>query len=207
MTGRRALWSNGTVAHSSLKGQVAAERFTDGEDHRIIAAPAAALRASPAGKRDRELLWGQVFCVLDVTNGVAFGFARADGYTGYVDATMLHPLTAPATHRVTVRQTMALGVPDFKATTSDHVPLSLGSEVVVKNTTDRWTTIDGPEHDLFVPTRHLTPLNLLHRCRSTPAMAMTRLDTGGMSSRGWSCGVLCSRPRAMVTRRGFTRAR
>mgnify|MGYP000411982121 CR=1 FL=1 len=36
MTDRRALWSNGTVAHTSLKGQAAADRFTDGQVHRVL---------------------------------------------------------------------------------------------------------------------------------------------------------------------------
>ncbi|SHH53932.1 NlpC/P60 family protein [Marivita hallyeonensis] len=159
MTDRRSLWSNGEVAHSSLRGQVDAKSFADGVDHRVTWPPLVALRGSPTAERDRELLWGQTFCVLDVNKGFAFGFARADGYTGYVEAHMLQPVDSSATHRVCARQTVAMARPVFKDTKTEQVPLSLGSEVIVRDIADGWARVIGAPHDLFVPAPHLAPLD------------------------------------------------
>lgn len=159
MTDRRSLWSNGTVAHSSLKGQVEAEGFTDGQLHRVIGPPVAALCCAPFGAKDRELLWGQTFNILDTAHGWAFGYALHDGYAGYVEDKMLSPVKAPATHRISARQTMALSEPDFKATSAEHIPLSIGSEVRVTEMTDKWATVDRAPHDLHIPAGHLSPLD------------------------------------------------
>ena len=122
MTDRRTLRSNGRVAHVSLKGHVEAENYAEGVDHRVLWSPVASLCDAPFGRRDRELLCGQTFCVLETLDGWSFGFAQADGYVGYVEAHMLQADTKKSTHRVCVRQTMALGEPDFKASKAEHVP-------------------------------------------------------------------------------------
>jgi len=189
---RRSLWSNGVVAHSSLKGKVTAERFSDGQMHRVTAPPAAAICKSPSGDRDRELLWGQAFNVLGTDKDWAFGYALHDGYAGYVDVSALSPFIAPATHRVSVRQTMALAAPDFKATKAEHVPLSLGSEVCVTTTNDKWATINSAPNDLYVPVKHLTPLD---NKELDPVAVAERLMGapyvwGGNSSFGIDCSGL-----------------
>ena len=159
MTDRRALWSNGRVAHDSLRPQGAADRYVSGVDHCVTSAPGAALCAAPDGARDRELLWGQVFCVLEEVAGWAFGFARDDGYAGYVAAHMLSPTKGAATHLVSARQTMALSEPNFKATKAAHIPLSLGTPVCVTGMAESWARIAAPKCDLFVPVAHLSPIN------------------------------------------------
>lgn len=62
---RRTTPCSGEVAHVSLKGQVAAPRFTDGTPARI-GLPVVDLLARPDGPRDRQLLLGEDFLVIDV---------------------------------------------------------------------------------------------------------------------------------------------
>lgn len=201
---RRAHWSNGGVAHSTLRGQVAADRFTDGTPHRVIQAPAAAICKSPAGARDRELLWGQTFNVLSEAGGWVFGYALHDGYTGFVDGALLAPMDRPATHRVSARQTMALGTPDFKATHAAHVPLSLGSELCVTGISGKWATILGAAQDLYVPVNHLIattqveadPVAVAYRLIGAPYVwggnTAFGLDCSGLVQLGCTaCGISC----------------
>lgn len=66
------------------------------------AAPAAALRDRPAdaGRQRDQLLFGELFDVLEVEDGWAFGQARRDGYVGHVEARLLGEPGPLATHRV-----------------------------------------------------------------------------------------------------------
>ena len=82
MSDRRLTACNGRVAHLSLKGQVEAERFVEGQLHQVIWTKAPLLRTTK-GPRDRELLMGEGFVVLDEgEGGYAYGFAEKDGYCG-----------------------------------------------------------------------------------------------------------------------------
>jgi hypothetical protein len=71
------------VAHISLRGQVAGVSFVEGDALQIGAALADLLRA-PDGPRERQLLRGDGFTVIEDVGGWAFGFATRDGYCGWV---------------------------------------------------------------------------------------------------------------------------
>lgn len=110
---RRSLAANGRVALASLRGQVAAERFTEGEVLRCAVALTDLCRA-PGGVRDKQLLRGQPFRVLELRDGWAFGRDETDGYVGYLRADALAAGVTP-THRVAARACHVYSAPDIKA--------------------------------------------------------------------------------------------
>ena len=104
------------IAARSLEGIVPAARYID-TTTRQTKIPSASLRRapSPAAEQLDQLLFGELFEVLDEADGWAFGKAMRDGYVGYVEAAALGgPPTAP-THTVRALRTYAFSAPSIKA--------------------------------------------------------------------------------------------
>ena len=151
MNDRRLTPANGQVAASHLKGEVAAERYTDGEAAQI-AQPIVDLCAAPNGPRDRQLLLGAAVSVYDRQAEWAFVQAKADGYVGYVPQAALTAIK-PNTHRVAVAATHVYASESFKS--PDQMHLSFGATVQVLDERPKmFETAYG-----FVPKKHLRPLN------------------------------------------------
>jgi cell wall-associated NlpC family hydrolase len=104
------------LADLDLQGLVAAERY-EAPSLRQIAVPTAALRkaAHPMAEQWDQLLFGELFRVLDVKDGFAWGQAARDGYVGFVAEDDLAAQGAPATHQVAVPRTYAFAEPNIKS--------------------------------------------------------------------------------------------
>lgn len=190
---RRLLRSNGRVAHVSLKGQVEADRFVDGES-RQITVQTAALLAGPRGPRERELITGERFTVLAVEGRFSFGFAEKDGYVGYVFNDVLERADE-VSHRVSAARSFRKDTPDIKAWEPVSY-LSYGARLLVVEEHGDWARIVLPKDaefvEGFVPRAHLAPLGT--PASDPVAEAAKLLATpylwGGNSSFGIDCSGL-----------------
>ena len=187
MSGARDLrtWpANTKVAHSSIAADVPGVWVTDGTTYRVSAAVSDLM--NDAGRRERQLVMGETFRVLDMSDGFAFGFAERDGYVGYIRPAHLQP-DRQATHRVTVRATHLYSEPDMKST--ERAALSFGSRLVVTDVVGTFARTDSGH---FVPGIHL---DLDSARLSDPVdVASTFLGTpylwGGNSCFGVDCSGL-----------------
>jgi cell wall-associated NlpC family hydrolase len=104
------------LADLDLQGLVAADRY-EAPTLRQVAVPTAALRkaAHPMAEQWDQLLFGELFNVLEVKGGFAWGQAARDGYVGFVAEDDLAARGAPATHQVAVPRTYAFAEPDIKS--------------------------------------------------------------------------------------------
>jgi cell wall-associated NlpC family hydrolase len=150
MTDRRITPFSGRVAHLSLRGAVASEHFVAGEPLRVTA-PLTDLCASPGGPRDRQLLAGDGFLVIDRRDGWAFGQADRGGYCGWVRAGDVGTAAAP-THWVAALATHLYPAPRVQAPAGDT--LSLGARVCVTGAEGAWAATPAG----FVPAQHLRRL-------------------------------------------------
>ncbi len=151
MTDRRLTPANGRVAHERLRGRAAATRFVAPMPHRVRSF-ATFLHDAPGGLRDRELVHGDLFDVLEVAGDWAFGEAGRDGYVGYLAAADLAP-AAPVTHAVRVRQTHLYPEPSMKSAPRARLPF--GAALAIHETSGKWAR-SGDGH---VPAAHLRGLD------------------------------------------------
>lgn len=124
MADRRLTAARPDLAASSLKGQVEAARFVDGEP----ATPTRghlSLRADPSEDATQvsELLFGEIVTVYERKGGWAWLQASADCYVGYARDDGLG-LTFAADARVAVPLTPLLAAPEVKAPILDLLPLN-----------------------------------------------------------------------------------
>ncbi|MCP3969978.1 MAG: C40 family peptidase [Rhodobacteraceae bacterium] len=111
------------------------------------------LCATPGGARDKQMLFGQAFRVLEARDGWAFGLDVVDDYVGYLPEAALGPHLF-ATHRVCVRSTHVYPAPDIKA--PELRSLSFFSELRVLCETEGFAAL---ETGGFVPSVHLESLS------------------------------------------------
>ena len=147
---RRLTPATPRIAHSSLKGRVDVPVFTNGTPMRV-ALPVADLLRAPNGARERQLLLGEAFTVIDRSEGHAFGFATKDGFCGWLPDTALSRGPTP-THWVCTPGTHLYSAPKVQA--PEICALSLGAQLAITADHGKWLeTTQG-----FVPAAHLRPL-------------------------------------------------
>ncbi len=153
-TDRRLTPATPRAAHVSLRGLVEAETWTEGEPAEV-SVPLAWLRAAPGGARDRQLVLGDAFLVIDRAEGHAFGMALKDGYCGWLAEGALCPPTK-VSHWVATLGTHLYPEPRVQAEASGS--LTLGTRLRV--TGQQGTFAETPHG--WVPAAHLRRLGDWH---------------------------------------------
>ena len=142
------------LAASSLRGQVEAARFVDGEVCEVIEGQAPLRRApAPDAPLDTEALRGERVTVYESNDeGWAWGQLEADGYVGWLPANALKLPGPEPTHRVTALRTLVFPGPNIKLPPIDALPF--GARVAVERSQDQFAVTTGG----YLPAKHLAPI-------------------------------------------------
>lgn len=109
----------GDIAAAELEGRVTARRFVKGRTLQVKST-VAPLREIPdagaaTGKRETQLLYGEIFTVYDLDDDWAWGQSQSDDYVGYVQAKHLGKRVFTSTHRVSTICAHVYAEPDPKS--------------------------------------------------------------------------------------------
>ena len=185
MSDRREVPCNGRVAPLDWRGRIEAERFVEPQPM-LVTAPDVFLLASPGGARDRQLLYGERFEVLEADRGHAFGVAARDGYVGHVPEGALGEGPEP-THAVRARRTLLFPAPDLKR--PPLAALSFGARLAAR-ADGRWAETVWEGAPAWVHAAHLRPLG--DPMRDPAGVAMLFLGAPYLWAGNGSDGLDCS---------------
>ena len=190
------------LAASSLEGRIAADRYADPAPMQTRL-PVAGLRYEPARTAELadQLLFGELFDVLDSQDGWVWGQARRDGYVGWVRLEALSAEIFAPTHRVSALRAFAFSEPGFKTLPVGRY--SMNALVAVEAEDDRYLKLAGSgwmvrEHLAPIGTTEDDPVAVAERYLDTPYLWGGRdshgLDCSGLVQQAlYACGQACPR--------------
>lgn len=175
-------------ASTALEGLVPAARYVEPQTRQLTAA-SAAIRREPraASEQMDQLLFGELFDVLEEADGWAFGQARRDGYVGFVEAAALDDQPVEATHWVSALRTYAFSEPNIKSAPSGLY--SMNALVAVEAREGRFAK--GVGTGWFVE-EHLSPIGFGETDHAAVAERFlgAPYQWGGRESLGLDCSGL-----------------
>jgi cell wall-associated NlpC family hydrolase len=176
------------VAGQSLEGLIRAEVYLEPKVLTCVAAAAGIHRAPDAASEQMDqLLFGEIFEVIEEEGKFLWGQARRDGYVGFVEAGALARVEAEPTHQIAALRTYAFAGPSIKTRASG--PYSLGSLVVVEGEEGKLSKVAGAG---WMSTAHLAPVGEFET--DMAAVAERYLGApylwGGRESLGLDCSGL-----------------
>ena len=190
------------LARVELEGLVRADRF-EAAPARQVRFPVTAVRKAPDAKAEQvdQLLFGELFDVLEVAGGFAWGQARRDGYVGHVALDALAEPGPAATHWVSALRTYAFAEPSVRA--APFGPLSMNALVSIDGEQGAWLHAAGAG---WIAARHLRTLGdrptdfveIAEQYLGTPYLWGGRdslgLDCSGLVQQAlFACGQACPR--------------
>jgi len=198
---RRSYAYRADLADIRLKGQVSADRYTQGAPGELII-PVADIRPRPDANCsiDTQALLGEALTVFDISGGWAWVQLAADGYVGYVREEAIREGSTLATHVVAVPRSFVYPGPDLRF---PHLKvLSMGSRVRIVGTAEtRATPYALLEDGSAIITTHLRPVSEL-AAEDAVSVAARFMDTpylwGGRSGLGIDCSGLVQMALAMT---------
>ncbi len=193
MLDRRLYAYRADLAEMSLRGEINAARFVEGEKARVVVA-VAELRGEPHFRAgvDTQLLFGESVTVYDMKNGWAWVKSDVDSYVGYVPDRFLDDAGEAPTHWVTAPRTFLYPEPELK--TAPVGGLSMGSRLsVAEEVEERGNRYLILEDGRAVVVGHCMPLGQ-GETDDYVAIAARFLETpylwGGRSGFGIDCSAL-----------------
>jgi cell wall-associated NlpC family hydrolase len=181
------------IAGQSLEGLVRAEVYLE---PKVLTCtrPAVGIHRMPdaASEQMDQLLFGEIFEVLEEEGAFLWGQARRDGYVGFVDAKALARVDPEPTHMVSALRTYAFAENSIKSRAIG--PYSLGSLVAVEAVDGRLSGVAGAG---WMTSAHLTPIG---EFETDPAAVAERFAGapylwGGRESLGLDCSGLVQQAR------------
>ncbi|MDB5451031.1 MAG: cell wall-associated hydrolase [Phenylobacterium sp.] len=176
------------IAARSLEGVIAAEVYLDPRPMSCVA-PAAGIRRHPDADSEQmdQLLFGEVFEVIEEEGAFLWGQARRDGYVGFVEAAALAPMGPAPTHRVSAIRTYAFAGPSIKSRAIG--PYSINALVSVEAEEGRLAKVAASG---WMTAEHLAPIGVFEPDHAAVAERFLGAPYlwGGRESLGLDCSGL-----------------